>query len=105
LNSILFWRKPFRKDSDEKRFAHNSEAGGPSILPIQGGRRRPRHLRAGLQESGRPATGARQANQTVLGGGFLKSFGRRFAVFGSWNASTDKAGPATVIQVGGAGAF
>lgn len=47
----------------------------------------------------------RVANQTVLGGGFLKSFGRRFAVFGSWNASTDKAGPASVIQVGGAGAF
>lgn len=47
----------------------------------------------------------RVANQTVLGGGFVRTFGRRFALFGSWNAATDRAGPATTIQFGGAGAF
>ena len=47
----------------------------------------------------------RVANQTVLGGGFIRTFGRRFALFGSWNAATDRAGPASTIQLGGAGAF
>ena len=47
----------------------------------------------------------RVANQTVVGGGFIKNFSRRFSLFGSWNAATDRAGPATVIQLGGAGAF
>lgn len=47
----------------------------------------------------------RVADQTVLGGGFIRTFGRRFALFGSWNAATDRAGPASTIQLGGAGAF
>lgn len=47
----------------------------------------------------------RVANQTVLGGCFIRTFGRRFALFGSWNAATDRAGHASTIQLGGAGAF
>lgn len=47
----------------------------------------------------------RVANQTVLGGGFIRTIGRRVALFGSWNVATDRAGPASVIQLGGAGAF
>ncbi|NCA11642.1 hypothetical protein EBR56_07515 [bacterium] len=47
----------------------------------------------------------RVANQTVVGGGFIRTFGRRWALFGSWNYGTDRAGPTSVIQFGGARAF
>ncbi|NCX97230.1 MAG: hypothetical protein EBX35_01190 [Planctomycetia bacterium] len=47
----------------------------------------------------------RVANQTVVGGGFIRTFGRRYAMFGSWNYGTDRAGPTSVIQFGGARAF
>lgn len=47
----------------------------------------------------------RVADQTVLGGGFVKTFGRRIAIFGTWNTATNREGPASVIQFGGAGAF
>jgi len=47
----------------------------------------------------------RVANQTVLGGGFIRTFGRRLAVYGNWNVGTHLGGPASVIQLGAAGAF
>ena len=47
----------------------------------------------------------RVANQTVLGGGMVLNLNRRFTVFGSYNAATDKAGPASTYYIGGAGAF
>jgi hypothetical protein len=47
----------------------------------------------------------RPASQTVLGGGMVHNINRRFTVFGSFNAATNKAGPATTYYIGGAGAF
>jgi hypothetical protein len=47
----------------------------------------------------------RMAHQTVLGAGFVKMCSRRLSLFGSWNVGTDRAGPASFIQLGGAGAF
>ena len=47
----------------------------------------------------------RLASQTVLGGGMVLNLNRRFTVFGSYNAATDRAGPASTYYIGGAGAF
>jgi hypothetical protein len=47
----------------------------------------------------------RPASQTVLGGGMVHNINRRFTIFGSFNAATNKAGPATTYYIGGAGAF
>ena len=47
----------------------------------------------------------RPASQTVLGGGMVHNINRRFTIFGSFNAATNKSGPATTYYVGGAGAF
>jgi len=47
----------------------------------------------------------RFGQNTVLGGGFVRYFGDRISVFGSYNAATDTVGPASVVQLGGAAAF
>ncbi len=47
----------------------------------------------------------RYGQNTVLGWGFVRYFGSRTSLFGSYNSATDLAGPASVIQLGGAAAF
>ncbi len=47
----------------------------------------------------------RGLSESAIGGGFLRFFGSRWSLFGSWNTGLQSRGPATILYVGMAGAL